>query len=61
MVTRNQGEQKGRVVKQFIGPLYQYLYEHIYCTDKSRIDFAMVGGWGAERRREQTAEWMLGK
>jgi hypothetical protein len=61
MVTRNQGEQKGRVVKQFIGPLYQYLYEHIYCTDKSRIDFAMVGGWGAEWRREQTAEWMSGE
>jgi hypothetical protein len=61
MVTRNQGEQKGRVVKQFIGPLYQYLYEHIYCTDKSRIDFAMVRGQGAERRREQMAEWMSGE
>jgi hypothetical protein len=61
MVTRNQGEQKGRVVKQFIGPLYQYLYEHIYCTDKLRIDFAMVGGRGAERQREQMAEWMLGE
>lgn len=40
--------------------LHQYLYEHIYCTDKSRFDCAMVEGRGAEQRREQTAERMLG-
>jgi hypothetical protein len=60
MVTRNQGEQKGKEVIQFIEPLHQYLYEHIYCTDKSRFDCAMVEGRGAEQRREQMAERMLG-
>ena len=58
-MTRVRGNSKERR-KLFIRPLHQYLYENIYCTDKSIIDCAMVEGRGAEWRREQTAEQMSG-